>query len=346
MRLINHAMGLRFAGLSLLCTAALASCGMLRNSELQYAAARCASDEFHSCKMLSDSYMAKLKTENHYAVDTKMRDAYCKGQTTISSCDKPPQAPAMLERDAFPSAKRDKILNLIDSACEEGSARACIEAAYIVSNQHGTFQPIVQSPDFDLALTYSMRACGLGGMRGCNEVANYFHGNYLNSHRPNGIGAPPQSVIAARRDRADKYLTKKCEKDIGWACGALGKAITGARLGALQAPMEHPEVLRGLDYLERGCNLQDIGSCERLVRLYEGKGDFEANLDLSMNYLERGCSYNDVRACAEISLHYKRAGETDAAEEWKQRACQIGERMPRMISTRRGKLECTPAPAK
>lgn len=157
-----------------------------------------------------------------------------------------------------------------------------------------------QAGNFKRALTLWQTACDAGNPRGCYHAAVV--------HR-DGEG------VAADFERALALFNQACDGQFATACFNL--AI-------------YSEGQERIRYFERGCELNDVGSCARLGMAYRDGDTVDSDASKAVAFLERACLTPDMQAgpaCFLLANLYDAHSETmlfddhTASNRWLDEGC-------------------------
>lgn len=153
-----------------------------------------------------------------------------------------------------------------------------------------------------------------------------------------GRGTPKNPAAAF------EHFVKACDADDAVGCDFAGKLLTGCEpsLSAQAGGPIKTDVVRGLAYLEHGCQLKSSAqmfesseSCYAAAFFYAAglKGGVLARDDEKAIALgSRACELGQMRACKLVGDVYQRAGKPEQAEPFHRRFAQMERQIKEQVS--------------
>jgi TPR repeat protein len=198
---------------------------------------------------------------------------------------------ARLEKNRKPSARPERVRELVVRACELGDADGCAAAGDTVEDGDATAVVSTRVSFYD-------QACALGNHRACVVEADLVATGQVQGRDP--IETP------------SLYL-RACEAS-GLGCDELAALYEAGRL--VSANKETGRKLR-----EGACNRGQSGSCLRLSLLLEQSGrHVEAK-----RFAHTGCEQSNAASCYQLAVTQRADGESaEAILATLERACKLG----------------------
>lgn len=184
-----------------------------------------------------------------------------------------------LGEELYHSKKRDEQLRglgLFEKACNEGERDACYTLGWWLH-----FPDYVDS-DRTKALKYFARACDLGSMSSCVELADmYWWGG-----------------SSFDKQRAEKLFSKACDGDSLLGCQKLGDTVYDDRDDVEKVKLLYENMCEKDDY-----------NCILIGKLHEGWGEDEEessyNNSRAIALLQKACNADNLQGCYELANMYE-----------------------------------------
>ena len=152
-------------------------------------------------------------------------------------------------------------------ACHENNATACyMHAVPMVTGDNAKVQDIREE-----GMSYMRKACILGENRGCDKMGD----NYYNN---------------ANYRAAIPYLEKSCERDVKFACEAMGTIYRDAH------DVKQDDV-KSREYYEQACDLKSGDACYNVAIIYRGGFGVTKSRVKEKEFYKKGCDAGLKAGC-------------------------------------------------